>query len=663
MNNNNKTHFTFIDLFAGIGGFHMAMHNIGGECVFASELDTHARQTYQHNFQSLSPSLFKNNLFNADIRKIDPREIPDFDVLCAGFPCQPFSQAGYKRGFEDNHNSERGNLFFNIAEILEVKRPKAFFLENVRGLLNHDGGNTFKVIRNILESELGYSFYYKIIKATDYGLPQLRPRLFMIGFRDEGFMKGFNFPNSLPLKFNMSDVWQGECSREIGFTIRVGGRGSTINDRRNWDAYMVDGKVKQLGIEQAKKMQGFPHNFEFPVSNTQAMKQLGNSVAIDAIQAVGEQMINYLNKLNPKDIDIMKQTMNKGEWSELFVFIKMLVEQKLFLSDKDLNKKDIFFDVSKVTTRNLDSDFYIIDSTTIKKKDRNTGLEENIDIKDILSDNQISTILEEIVNGKATFTIPEFDIIRSTLGFEVIKGGTSNQKSDIVLDINIPDKSVDKKDEGFGIKSFLGSTPTLLNASGNTNFIFELENIKATDIDAINDIDTRTKLVDRIKMIEELGGNLNYIGAEREIMDYNLKMTDSLMPKVIGYILIAFFKNRINRISDIVNYIHKEGKLQKEIQYNDIDMLTNKVSNLLVNILLGMFAEDKWDGNFLSNGTIVLKKDGNCVGFHVIDLASLKEYLFHTIKLDTPSTSRHRFGSAYIEDGKVYFKLNMQLRF
>ena len=227
--------FTFIDLFAGIGGFHMAMHNLGGECVFASEMDAEARITYEHNYKKISPNLFKNKMFNADIRNIMPNEIPDFDVLCAGFPCQPFSQAGHKRGFEDSHNSGRGTLFFNIAEIIQEKQPKAFFLENVRGLVNHDGGKTFKIIKDILEVELGYSIYYKVVKATDYGLPQHRPRIFIVGFREDSFMNGFSFPPPQPLRFTMSDVWGGECSRKIGFTLRIGGRGSNINDRRNWD--------------------------------------------------------------------------------------------------------------------------------------------------------------------------------------------------------------------------------------------------------------------------------------------------------------------------------------------------------------------------------------------------------------------------------------------
>lgn len=285
--------FTFIDLFAGIGGFHIAMHNIGGDCVFASEWDEYARETYTANFSKISPSLFENNMFAGDITKYDVNEIPDHDILCAGFPCQPFSQAGFKLGFEDT----RGTLFFNIAEILKVKQPKAFFLENVRGLKNHDKGKTFKVIKNTIE-ELGYSFYYKIVKASDFGLPQLRPRMFMIGFKDKSIK--FDFPDPVKLTMTMSDIFEGKAEREIGFTLRVGGRGSPIDDRRNWDGYIVDGEERRIGIKEGVRMQGFPENFKFPVSRTQAMKQLGNSVAIPAVQAVGLQMLHALEGQNDK---------------------------------------------------------------------------------------------------------------------------------------------------------------------------------------------------------------------------------------------------------------------------------------------------------------------------------------------------------------------------
>lgn len=280
--------FTFIDLFAGIGGFHLAFHNCGARCVFASEWDEFARRTYELNFRKLSPELFEKGLFAGDITKVNATQIPDFDILTGGFPCQPFSQAGLKKGF----NETRGTLFFDIVRILKEKQPKAFFIENVRGLLNHDDGKTFATIKNVIEQDLGYSFFYKIIFASDFGVPQHRPRLFMVGFKDKNIK--FQFPKPRELKITMSDVFGGHVTKDIGFTLRVGGRHSAITDRRNWDTYLVDGKIRRIGPKEGLMMQGFPANFEFPVSDVQAMKQLGNSVAVPAVQAVAEEIIKVL---------------------------------------------------------------------------------------------------------------------------------------------------------------------------------------------------------------------------------------------------------------------------------------------------------------------------------------------------------------------------------
>lgn len=278
----------FIDLFSGIGGFHIAFHNLKSKCVFASEIDAEARKTYSENFKYINPDLFKSeHTFNRDITNVNIENIPDFDILCAGFPCQPFSNAGFKKGFSDT----RGTLFFNIVDFISKKNPRAFFLENVRGLLTHDGGRTFSVIKKTME-QLGYSFYYKIIKASDFGLPQYRPRLYMVGFKDKSIK--FDFPQGKPLQYTMSDILGGECSKVIGYTLRVGGRKSGIGDRRNWDCYMVKDREIQLKPEHGLKMQGFPEDFKLPVSETQAMKQLGNSVAVTVIQAIGESIIKAL---------------------------------------------------------------------------------------------------------------------------------------------------------------------------------------------------------------------------------------------------------------------------------------------------------------------------------------------------------------------------------
>lgn len=284
----------FIDLFAGIGGFHLALHNLGAKCVFVSEFNQPARETYEANFAKIQPDIFtkenRDKLFAGDITKVEAKNIPDFDILTGGFPCQPFSQAGLKKGF----NETRGTLFFDIARIIEEKQPKAFFIENVRGLLNHDRGKTFSTIKRVITEDLGYSFYYKIIFAKDFGVPQNRPRLFMVGFRDKNIK--FDFPEPQKLKLTMSDIFNGKVNKDVGYTLRVGGRGSGVGDRRNWDSYLVDGIERQLTPREGLLMQGFPDNFTFPVSNAQAMKQLGNSVAVPAIQATAENIVKVLKE-------------------------------------------------------------------------------------------------------------------------------------------------------------------------------------------------------------------------------------------------------------------------------------------------------------------------------------------------------------------------------
>ena len=291
----------FIDLFAGIGGFHLALKAQGMECVFTSEINDYSRKTYAANFKE--KYLEDSNLFNDDIWHADFKKIPDFDILCGGFPCQPFSQAGHKKGFKDNKD---GNLFFSIEEILKIKKPKVFFLENVRHLKNHDEGKTFKKIYKTLQ-DLNYTFDYKIIKASDFGLPQHRPRIYMVGFykpllKDMYQELSFTFPREIPLKKTVSDIFGGFAStdisgkkeRKIGFTLRVGGGKSPIDDRRNWDGYIIDKKVVRINSRQGLEMMGFPKSFKMPVSENQAMKQLGNSVAVNVVKAIGAEIVSHL---------------------------------------------------------------------------------------------------------------------------------------------------------------------------------------------------------------------------------------------------------------------------------------------------------------------------------------------------------------------------------
>lgn len=204
-NNINNTIFNFIDLFAGIGGFHIAMHSIGGKCVFASEWDKNARITYEATYRDVEPDLFQKDsegnylFFNGDINDAIPEEIPPFDVLCGGFPCQAFSIAGLRKGFEDT----RGTLFFNIADIVDKKtkqgqRPKVLFMENVKGLKNHMGGATLDTLKRVLSEDLGYQIELQVLNAKYFGVPQNRERLFFVCWdKDLIPVKSFHFPFGL----------------------------------------------------------------------------------------------------------------------------------------------------------------------------------------------------------------------------------------------------------------------------------------------------------------------------------------------------------------------------------------------------------------------------------------------------------------------------------
>ena len=198
--------FKFIDLFSGIGGFHQGASWAGGKCVLASDIDKIANQTYKENY-GIEPK--------GDIYEIKGKDIPNFDLLCAGFPCQAFSQVGQRKGLED----ERGILIFQVLRILNEKHPKAFILENVKGLLSIQGGEIYKMIVEKLEDE-GYKVYTKVLEAKDYGTPQLRKRLFFVGIRKDIDVE-FTFPEPVPLKYSFSEIMGGKTERDYSFTIRI----------------------------------------------------------------------------------------------------------------------------------------------------------------------------------------------------------------------------------------------------------------------------------------------------------------------------------------------------------------------------------------------------------------------------------------------------------
>lgn len=331
--------FKFIDLFAGIGGFRMAMQNLGGKCVYTSEWDKEAQKTYKANYGEIP----FGDITNEENKKFIP---DDFDVLCAGFPCQAFSIAGKRGGFEDT----RGTLFFDVAEIIKRKRPKAIFLENVKGLRNHDKGKTLSTILNVLRNDLGYFVPEpQIVNAKDFGVPQNRERIFIVGFRSDLGVDEFEYPKPMDKKVTIADILEEDVpatnyyiSNQYLTTLRnhkarhegkgngfgyeiipddgianaivVGGMGRERNlviDHRITDytpSTRITGGVNREGIRKMTprewaRLQGFPKEFLIPVADASAYKQFGNSVAVPAIQATASQIINKLSGFLHHDTD------------------------------------------------------------------------------------------------------------------------------------------------------------------------------------------------------------------------------------------------------------------------------------------------------------------------------------------------------------------------
>lgn len=302
--------FKFIDLFAGIGGMRIPFDELGGECVFTSEFDKYAQQTYEANF---------NEMPDGDIKTIDLEQIPKHDLLLAGFPCQAFSHAGLKKGFDDT----RGTLFFDIATILKMHKPKAFLLENVKGLKWHDGGYTFKRIIDTL-NDIGYqTLEHQVLNARDFGLPQNRERVFIVGFWKS---TNFYFPEPpktetrlgsilekrvIEDKYTISEkLWTSAIKRREraiskgnGFSYKLFNRDSpytsTLSARYYKDGLeiLIEQKNKnprRLTPLEARKLQGFPDDFQIPVSDSQAYKQFGNAVSVSVIREIAKNIIKNL---------------------------------------------------------------------------------------------------------------------------------------------------------------------------------------------------------------------------------------------------------------------------------------------------------------------------------------------------------------------------------
>lgn len=308
--------FKIIDLFAGIGGIRLGFQKHGGKSVFASEWDKFAAKTYKLNYGE-EPE--------GDISLINPEDIPDHHILLAGFPCQPFSQAGLRKGFEDT----RGTLFFEIAKILKEKRPQAFLLENVKQLRGHDKGRTLETILKVLREDLNYTVYYDVLRAADFGVPQNRERIYIVGFSNETTsVTEFEFPaptlaptrvgdileEQVDEKYTISDrLYEGHMRRKKEHKEKGNGFGfslfnedspytNTISARYYKDGSEIlidqgpDKNPRKLTPRECAKLQGFPEEFVIPVSDTQAYRQFGNSVSVPVVELIAKNMVDAIEK-------------------------------------------------------------------------------------------------------------------------------------------------------------------------------------------------------------------------------------------------------------------------------------------------------------------------------------------------------------------------------
>ena len=305
-----KNKIRFIDLFAGIGGMRLAFESVGAKCVFSSEWDKYCQETYKANFGEIP---------HGDITKIKENDIPKFDVLLAGFPCQPFSSIGKREGFK---HETQGTLFYDVARIIEFHKPKSFLLENVAGLLTHDDGRTFTVIINVL-TRLGYRLEYKILDSSDFGVPQKRERIYIVGFnKTKVGVADFSFPSPKRAKVGIGKfVERGRKDLSISRHLQSvyiykldDGRPEIISPKSDFPVktlvasyhkiqrltgtFVKDGPtgLRLLSESECKAIMGFPKSFKVPVSRTQMYRQFGNSVAVPVVKAVAKAMVNHLEE-------------------------------------------------------------------------------------------------------------------------------------------------------------------------------------------------------------------------------------------------------------------------------------------------------------------------------------------------------------------------------
>jgi len=719
-----KTQYKTIDLFCGIGGIRKGFELTNKfSCILSAEIDKYACMTYEHLYGENPLNDVTSEEFKEKVQKLN-YDVLLAGFPCQSFSIAG-AKKGFKdttRGtlFFDvadilKRTKPKAFLLENVEGLFRHEKGKTFKI--IIDILVNELG--YKIVGvNEKDGILEYDSKSFLRKTVDFGLPQKRTRTYIIGFRNDLVPNNYEFDGlprkkDKPIFNNLYDLLENDVSAKyylseqyirtlekhkskhkskgngFGFEIvncgenpisntilATGGSGKernlVIQEKPEYYGLMFGSKktpINNKGIRvmtprEWARLQGFKDyafvkngidTFSFPtnVSETQQYKQLGNSVSIPVIEELAKYMHRHLEKLNTRNENM---GFNKGEWSELYTFLYLIDNPSLIVVDENLQQKNnTTFKILEFILANKAKYNLFTKSKVIKVL--SNGVHKEYDLSYINS--QYKLLLQKIIahkSAKGTFEINEIQpLINDLLDGNKLKG-SSKVKGDleaIVFD-SIKNNNFNIT---YNIKSNLGASATLLNASSHTNFIYEVININDSIMVQNNHINTRTKLIDKCNFLNSNGAIFNFIKTESTVFGNNLKLIDSNLDEILAQMLILSYKDNEKDIKILLSSIINDTT--SEIYYK------KKIGDFANAVTFGMRASETWNGtNEVNGGIIVVTKTGK---IYLLDLIYFKsivdKYLIDNIKLESPSSSRYKMFEIYKEDGKYYFKLNLQVRF
>lgn len=354
-------------------------------------------------------------------------------------------------------------------------------------------------------------------------------------------------------------------------------------------------------------------------------------------------------------------TGNKGEWSEVYTFFKLLSEGKLYAADADLNKiENIYYPIIEILRNQSDGNWRYIKNGDIRLVDGNDG-ETLLTVPVHKFNESANILLKRIKDGKGAFAIPEIEEFMAKINCTTLKASSAD-KTDITLVVHDL-KTGFKPTLGFSIKSRLGNASTLLNPSRATNFIYKVSNINNEMTNQINSIDKGAKIRDRVREIERKGGQLQYYAMENEVFKLNLQVIDSNLPIILSNIILNFYKGLGSNIETLLRILENENPCDFVMTYNH-SFYSYKIKTLLTDIALGMTPTEVWGGKYnATGGYIIVREDGELLCYHIYNRNEFQDYLLKNTRLETPSSTRYQFGKLYEDNDEFFIKLNLQIRF